>query len=187
MGLGAREPVVDAVQRRADRHRRVVAALDYSGSGEIPAARCGLDRDRPRRLPRNRPAPRNRRLLAIRLGAAAIFYLRLLSDPRSLASRYFLRNTGSWHRLDALAPGAAARSRRTVFLRGVADLLLHSVAWPRGRATECKSRSATLRRNTVRRDRAAAPGARASRRCQLPVLRRKYRLASDRGSDKSRK
>ena len=49
---------------------------------QISADRRGMDRQRPRRLPRSRAASRDRRLLAVRVGALGLFRLRLLSDPQ---------------------------------------------------------------------------------------------------------
>ena len=89
--LAARQSVVDAVQHRADDPDRPAARLGDPRARQVPVHRCGVDRRRPRRLPRSRAASRDRRLLAVRLGAACLFHLRLLSDPGALARRCVLR------------------------------------------------------------------------------------------------
>ncbi len=52
--------------------------------------------------------PGSRRLLAVRMGAAAVFHLRLLSDPAALARRHILRDAGGRRRVDVVAQRAAA-------------------------------------------------------------------------------
>ena len=116
------ESAVDAVQHRADDPDRAAARLDRSRSCVkflfIDAVWTGADRDACLRI---RAASRDRRLLAVRLGAAALFHLRLLSDPGALAGRCVLRDAGGRRRLAAVARRAAARSRRGLFLRRAAD------------------------------------------------------------------
>ncbi len=95
----------------------------HSAGDPLPVHRCGVERDRSRRVP-GRAGRRGRRLLGVRARAAAVFHLRLLSDPAALARRSVLRHAGVRRRLDAVARCPAARARRDLFLHHHAGLRL---------------------------------------------------------------
>src|SRR5262249_21626639 len=125
-GMAARQSAIDAIQHCAHDPDRSAACLGYSRAGQISFPRCGVERRRSRRLPRIGSASRDRRLLAVRLGAAAILHLRLLSDFRALAGRRILRDARAGGSLAGVAPRAAARSPRRLFLCGAGNFIIHS-------------------------------------------------------------
>ena len=127
--LAAAEPVLDAVQHRADRHLRAAAGLDRAAARQVPAHRCGVERRRAARLPAASRAHREVGACWAFVGdRLQLFHLRLLSDRRALAGRRVLRAAGVRHRLAAVARRAAPRSRRGLFLRRAADRVLRPAA-----------------------------------------------------------
>ena len=134
--LAARQSSVDAFNIALTIVVVAAAGLGHPGAGQVPGHRCGVERERPRRLPGIRPASRDRCLLAVRLGAAAVFHLRLLSDSGALAGGRLLHHARVRHWLAIVAQRAAARSGRHLFLRGAADHR-RSFCWPAGRRSAC--------------------------------------------------
>ena len=80
-----------ADQHPAHHRRRPAAVVHHRSRGEIPAGRCGLDRQGPHRLPRGERRTHGRRLLAVRAGEVQPVHLRLLSGGRALAGQPDLR------------------------------------------------------------------------------------------------
>src|SRR5215831_11303032 len=64
-------------------------------------------------------------MLAVCLGATAIFYLRLLSDTPALACRRFLRDVGDRNSVAVMAQCAAARSWHDLLLCRFAGYLVY--------------------------------------------------------------
>src|SRR5262245_14229040 len=96
--MAARQSAFDAIQYCAHDPDGSATGLGHTRAGQISFPRRGVERRRSRRLSRIGSAPRDRRLLAVRLGAAAVLHLWLLSNVRALAGRRILRDArrGNW-------------------------------------------------------------------------------------------
>ena len=101
------------------------AGLDRAAAARLPVLRCGLERQRPRRLSRRRRPGRKSAPAGRSYASASVFHLRLLPDPAALARRRVLRDC--WRSASSGCCGSTRRARdlrRDLFLRRPADLLV---------------------------------------------------------------
>ena len=130
-----RVPAHAAVQfadQHSAHHRQRAAAVVHDRSGDkVPADRCGLDRNRPHRLPRGDRQTHGRRLLAVRAGEVQPVHLRLLSGGGALAGQPDFRARRRPAGAAADPATAGQRTQRRPVLHGTSRRRVLPAAWRR--------------------------------------------------------